>query len=591
MGVLFCSSCGTKCDEDATFCHKCGAAIRHDEEPVPAVQERKKGYVKERVLSFVQKFKEKNSPTLVRNIILLVVSLLLLVTVFTPIISFPSVRYYEGTTRVVRSRESGIDIILYCIDGLISKDTEQLNASSLKREYDELTGIISEYKKDPNTSYGTKIERMLLKEDKLATRIILQRKDVGVPVNCLALGILWFIYIAVILALLVFSVKNIFDFVYKDKDRPGFALLALCLLPGIVLGFWCLVRLTASNEIIGSIFEIPAGFLVVFATVVVVTAVVACFVLGIVARRSFNIGGIVTRGCSIALVLLLFMLTFMPCVDMHLTTTFGGKTGQSTAKAPMDLRIYTSLVPDGMSYEEMRTHISNILSKYSYGNLVIPSYSNVISKTQFEEDTFAQTDISDFAIYSIGEETVGDSAFSHAFLLFLIPSALLCICLGILLAQNLMYLTDKRECKAATIAVKVVALLLVFLILILNIAMVISTNIAIDHTSVELNNGNNYDYNSNQQNSTAVRLSDALRFTIGGAPIVMVVVAIALMAIPSIEFVNLRLRSKRNAEEDSQEVVGESTEEEVPMLEENDATEVAESAPISPEEQGAVAPN
>lgn len=325
-----CPACGARCGGRSRFCNMCGAPI-----PAPTVNT---ADPEKKELGF-----GKIAP-IVRNILLLAVSLVLLITAFTSIVrlDFGEIsRDTEGYYYDV----SPVETIVIFANSLYNLNDEEMEDNRL---YDRLEDVMEDL---GDALTEEKFEDLSKREQrdaktlvKLTVRLAMRHEDAVSGPSVFFAALLSVAYVALGILAFVFATVNLVGFFIGGKSRFSVAstlsVFAAMLLP--VLHYAIHVLLSHSStefSFTEQMYKVGAG--VVISLVVVGVFVAYCLVERILlVRHTISVKRCIVNAIVILLCVVMLILVSAPAVGITAETELSGKSEEREIKVNLGSSFY-----------------------------------------------------------------------------------------------------------------------------------------------------------------------------------------------------------------------------------------------------------
>ena len=522
---IYCRNCGRQCLEGDSFCPSCGLPLDpvKSERTHKVVHERKpRSPVASRFLS-VKFF---------RNAAILLLSILVLVTAFVPLVQVDTgteINELIGVPLKVEFRFSGIDFITFFIDSLHNDTAKEIEESRLcdrlldaeaeaERTLDDVTNA-----NDLTRDQKQLIERMV----HLSLRVMLRSEDAAFAPSLLFSAVTSLLYMMFAVAFFVFALLNLLFHLLGRRDLFTVSLRFLCLVPGATLVLHYAARVWLGN----TFFHIAPRGTIVWSVAGALVLVVAVMIIGLATRTvRFRAGALVRTLCvSVCAFVMLSVLLLAP-LSVKLTGKFPslmddilpGETGAdasaSTVKARLDWSFFDSIsmTEDGLKDFDAKTFAA--LSALS-----------AFKRSDYSRGTMGATAVLHTATAYVLRMATGDGSGMDVFAFLPVIALLAALAAAWMLGEGLLYLATGR-CKRQTyMTAKLSACILSFLLLIVLLVTVIIFNITVEQSNIKALAENEVFGSVVGENG---RLHRMIHMQIGAAPIVVAVFSLLALLLP-----------------------------------------------------------
>ena len=489
----YCIYCAELLDEHAVFCHACGKRqpdinktdATDESSVIPQELSREDSQLQaEATENRPKKPKKKFIVNLVRNSILLLVSIIIFAFSFAPVFNLDFSGYTDKYFNVdldLSISNSAVDGIIYLFDS--AKEYEDSTDSPLYDKlsdlYDDLSEQIVKIEDVDDLSSREKkqltesIEKLVVLEYRLA----LQTENTKTNVSHVTIAIISLIYVLITLVCLVFSILNfVCSFgLMKNKQNIFYniSLSLTCAIPALVLitytAFYAYMGNFSNKVLMGS------GALTNF-IVSVVTIVTLLTLSYIFDSRKVKVSNIVLRSISALLSILVICMCFTPMFTTSVRTIFEGRDSKSVGKIPVYFSFFESFILNESEVDSI-SNIQNYTDdeKKAYFSEQFDLFSeykkNEINKGYADEEN--RQYLVELITCSAGAD-IG-SAISVIGLLFLLAVTFA----GVLLQQNLAYFTGCKYLHILARTSKILTLVFASLAFAASIAVFIGLAICI----------------------------------------------------------------------------------------------------------------
>ena len=373
MDHKFCIYCGTRLTLDAVFCSNCGRQQpKVQEQAVPQPENMP------RPTSVIPKPPKKpcrfRISDIIRNSILIIVSLVMLILAFCPIIS-AAVEYHEYELHV---NMSAVDQITLLFDSFMEIEEENLEHTKMYKEYLKMCDDYSSYFYFIDYSEvkaNSVIARDLSKLCFLWMRLNARHEDFTAPAVYYIAAAASIVYIVNAIALFVFSILNLITAfkVIKDEKRRIFkwTVRALTLTPTLLLIAFSAISVAICRGTTPSMTSNAVNTLILS-----ISAIIAFFVLRLIFDKSERKLRILPRIIATALSIVVICLSFSPVFSASVSTVFGNSSYETTAIVKMSASFFTDHHVDdetkdeyedqlqSMTQSEKKEHLSNTFHRF-----------------------------------------------------------------------------------------------------------------------------------------------------------------------------------------------------------------------------------
>lgn len=437
-----CPVCGRTNPENANYCMHCGADMKGGVKAEPKKE-------RSRFLSLA----------FFRNCALLLISILLVVFAFLPLVKYPYIAdpAYKGIT----IRFNMIDSVVFFFDSMHRETEEELKDSALAEKLVDLQAQIQSESALNNGAITPHLKKLIQETVKTMARIGLRSEETSVSIAGLVATVCAILYMMICAALLTLSTLNLILFLLGSPAPYSHALRLLCLIPAACLTFYAAFFAQVGTNAGNASLCVGAVLTLAFSC----TGIAAFALIGFLQRKTYSVGGIVTRGLSLTAALLMLCMIFTPLLSAEITTTFSGKDKTVTQTAQLDSALFDGLWMSEEAYAELEESVPDLMESFShftrYGvkrgdayllNLSMASYA-VLSADRATNSTY-------FALTS--------------FLL-----AAVCVCASLVVWQSLCYFALGSDIRALTWAAKIAGLVTALALLGVLIGLVVSANNAL----------------------------------------------------------------------------------------------------------------
>ena len=353
MSYKYCIFCGAPIAKEAVFCAECGKRqIAVDEAPVEQSQnihtEAPTSYQAPHTEAPKPKRKLASFPLakVIRNSVLLLVSLIMLVRAFCPLFTYNQELLYQE----VEVGYSASDGIILLFDSFANLDEEEIKETDLHERYKEL------YSKNFWKIFRSE-EELTDSEEKTMRQLVLLAKRLDVKADTFAptasfyaFTILSLVYILNAIALFAFALFNLLASLGRlgnsEKPMLKWTVRALSLTPVTMIAtYYCLhFSQRASYDLSDNAINILALSL---------TAIISMLIIRIVLIKDSKVHTPIARSIASTLAVVVILLSFAPIFTSAVTTLFDESSKESTATIYVKPNHFESYVFDDETRETL----------------------------------------------------------------------------------------------------------------------------------------------------------------------------------------------------------------------------------------------
>ena len=371
MEHKFCIYCGTKLTSDAVFCSNCGR-----QQPMAERQAAPQPENMPRPTSVIPKPPRKprrfRISDIIRNSILIIVSLVMLILAFCPILQ-ARVEYHDYELRV---NMSAVDQITLLFDSFMEIEEEDFERTGMYKEYlafaDECSSFfyfLDEIK--TNSVLGKELGKLCF----LWMRLNARHEDFSAPAVYYVAAIASVVYIVNAIALFVFSVLNLLTAlkVIKDEKRRIFkwTVRTLTIIPALLLIAYSAISVAICR---GTTPTMTSGAINTLS--ISISAIIAFFILRLIFDKDTRRGHIAPRIIATVLSIVVICLSFLPVFSASVSTVFGNASYETTAIVKMSASFFTAHHVDDetedafenqlkdMSLNAKQDHLANVFHRF-----------------------------------------------------------------------------------------------------------------------------------------------------------------------------------------------------------------------------------
>ena len=522
---IYCRNCGRQCLAGDSFCPTCGLPLDpvKGERTREVVHERKpRSPVASRFLS-VKFF---------RNAAILLLSLLVLVTAFVPLVQGDTgteINALVGIPVKIEFRFGGMDFITFFFDNLHNDTAKEIEESRLcDRLLDAEAEAEQTFKGVTNTNDLTRDQKQLIERlMHLSLRVMLRSEDAAFAPSLLFAAVTSLLYMLFAVAFFVFALLNLLFHLLGRRDLISAALRFLCLVPGATLVLNYAARMWLGNTFL---HIAPAGT-IVWSVAGALVLVVVVMIIGLATRTvRFRTGALVRTLCvSVCAFVMLSVLLLAP-LSVKLTGKFPslmddilpGETGAeapaSTVKARLDWSFF-----DAISMTE------NDLEDFDAKTFAALSALSAFKRSDYSRGTMGATGVLHTATAYVLHMATGDGSGMDVFAFLPAIALLAALATAWMLGEGLLYLATGRSKRQTYKAAKLSACIFSFLLLVLLIVTVIIFNITVEQSNITALAENEVFGSVVGENG---RLHRMIYMQIGAAPIVVAVFSLLALLLP-----------------------------------------------------------
>lgn len=363
---LFCSACGSKQDEVVTNPQEVELEIITPQTPQPknVVQQSNSVQYETTQTNFSPQNNKSSklfsnspysTPTIVKQFLLCLLSLVMLITVFLPVKTISA----EYNDEEINVGITPIDSIVFLFDSFSSLSSNEIQDSnlydSMLDDVEELQDILS----DNDNELNAESRALFSKAVKKFARLAMMSEDFQTTVILVVMGILSVVYIVFSVLFLLYSVLKLLGIlnIIKNKVYPktyGFAGIMFAIFIGLQTAFSIDSASFINNSSLNNV-EMITGFgttLGIIAYSVIFTLLIAISCFWQKSLKGFNpVKDILVAVASI----LIIVLSLGPVFNAEVKTIFSGNNDKKTAQVEIYNDVYTDMTTTDDLYDLQKT--------------------------------------------------------------------------------------------------------------------------------------------------------------------------------------------------------------------------------------------
>ncbi len=344
-----CPVCGAECTESSRFCNVCGTALSAKSVETVVVSHKKE---KKREKTALNPLKIR---LLVRNCVLLILSVLLLVSSFLPIIRVDFAEI-EKDAKGLYYDVSPLESVVLMFNNMQNLDNEELLDTLLYEKITELGEDMEDNDAEKYSDLSNREKRAVRKVIKLFARLSMRSEQNRLGVSVMSAGILSVFYILLAVAAFVLCLLNLLAQLFGWKSLFPFAtkltVISAMLLP--VLYFCLYLVLAADIGKIGSEKMLKMSAMVIINLCLVGAIAIYLFVERIiVARNTVSLKRSIVNALVITLSIVMLALLFAPTVGVNVNALLENKEKERDVKIDVNTSYFSSFELTEEQIEDM----------------------------------------------------------------------------------------------------------------------------------------------------------------------------------------------------------------------------------------------
>ncbi len=347
MEKFVCPNCGTEAVEGAQRCHMCGQRLAAEE---VVIRKRKRKEAVAGVAGAVSDFfKGHKLSYLIKNTVLLLISIALLAFSFLPIFKLDASFEEMGLNEEIEIKFSTIDTALFFFDSLQEMDEDDLINGDCFAKVEELTEELTrdiQKNVDADATLATfemSPYQKSLTEDifHYTLRGALQSEDVPAALFIILSFAFSLLYMLGVAALFVFAVLNFIFVLMRKRSFLNICLYLLFAIPALLFSaYFCTTPYNVNTVVTGGGTMTATAVL----SIVLVFAFAAyLFISRLIERRGLHFRPILKNLISTVSAFVVICLAFAPVMTSHIKTVYANNTNEKTAPTSVPLAYFAGL--------------------------------------------------------------------------------------------------------------------------------------------------------------------------------------------------------------------------------------------------------
>ncbi len=492
--MIRCTSCWESTSRETEYCPRCGTRLKHTD----TAPRKKLGFA------------------FWRNIILLVISVLLLISAFIPMFRMEvSADMVEGfianeagsanfkfvNESPVKMDISAMDMVTFFFEGFKNLNDEDLAKTKYAQRVEVKTQLFAQSFNESDIKEGVLhiSDRHVHVLNEMLSDYIHMTFLSGADEMKFSTGIAGVVslaYTMLTVAFFVLAVVNLVLGLCGRKAPYKYVVGLLCFILPAIAAYSAIIYVTmgVNAPTIGLLLAaVPAAI-----------GVLGAAIIGLFARREHSWLGVLTRGGTLVLAAAMIAIAFMPMFTLTVRTQYSNAARMVNADAHLSANFYDSINMSCGQYEQLHDEYGTAYESLSQ-----------MKKSEFEEGEKSAMQIKILATVLV---LCADQAYTtHAFSYTMYLLVAMLIFAALVIWQCLIYFTQGRDRSRLNWFFRSVAAVMMLLVLVMNIVIVAVANAgAKGSTFIDVSQ----------------RLSDYMALGLGVASICGIAFAVAMMCIP-----------------------------------------------------------